>query len=396
MSKLKKVLLRAPLLTNSGYGVHSRQIFKWLVKREDIELIVECVQWGMTSWILDQDRENGLIRKIMSKSIPYKKEEIDMSIQVQLPNEWDPKIGKFSVGITAAVETDKCNPKWVECCNKMDHVIVPSTFTKNVIKRSGLLKTKISVVPEWYNANFDNRSLIDKALSDERFKKIEKDFNVLVVAQLTGQTPETDRKNLVNTLKWTIESLQNEKNTGLIIKTNFGKGTEIDKDLSRAYLEKVAKSFRNNSNFPIYFIHGNMSDKEIAALYNHKNVKAYALATRGEGYGLPFIEAAISGLPIIATNWSGHLEFLKNDLFHAVDYNLISVDKKKIDGNIFIEGVRWADPIESSFKEKLLNVYKDYSSAKNKSKELKNYIRKNFNSQIITKKYEDLFKEWDK
>ena len=33
--KIKKVLLRAPLLTNSGYGVHSRQIFAWLYTRKE-------------------------------------------------------------------------------------------------------------------------------------------------------------------------------------------------------------------------------------------------------------------------------------------------------------------------------------------------------------------------
>ena len=59
----KKVLLRAPLLTNSGYGVHSRQIFNWLYEREDVELVVECLQWGRTSWLLDGDLENGTIGK---------------------------------------------------------------------------------------------------------------------------------------------------------------------------------------------------------------------------------------------------------------------------------------------------------------------------------------------
>ena len=134
---MKKILLRAPLLTNSGYGVHSRQIFDWLDGREDIDLIVECLQWGRTSWIIDEKEENGIVKRIMSKSRPIDKNEIDVSIQVQLPDEWDTSLGKFNIGVTALVETDKCSYEWVDKCNSMDHVIVPSTFTKNVLKRSG-------------------------------------------------------------------------------------------------------------------------------------------------------------------------------------------------------------------------------------------------------------------
>ena len=45
---MKKVLLRAPLLTNSGYGVHSRQIFEWLETRKDLQVTSQCLQWGQT------------------------------------------------------------------------------------------------------------------------------------------------------------------------------------------------------------------------------------------------------------------------------------------------------------------------------------------------------------
>ena len=120
-----KILLRAPVLTSSGYGVHSRQIFDWLHKMENIDLTVECLNWGKTPWLLNENLENGLIGKIMkySKKLepPY-----DITFQVQLPDEWDPSLGKKNIGITAAVETDRCNPKWVSACNVMDEVVVPS------------------------------------------------------------------------------------------------------------------------------------------------------------------------------------------------------------------------------------------------------------------------------
>ena len=103
---MKNILLRAPLLTNSGYGVHSRQLFEWLNEKNDVTLHVECLKWGMTSWIVDGKSEGGLFERIMSCSKPLM-EKYDITYQVQLPDEWDEKLGSFNVGVTALVETDK-------------------------------------------------------------------------------------------------------------------------------------------------------------------------------------------------------------------------------------------------------------------------------------------------
>ena len=133
-----RVLLRAPLLTSSGYGVHSRQIFEAIETIPGIKLEVECLNWGKTPWLLNSDTNDGLIGRIMncSKKInpPY-----DLSIQVQLPDEWNPTLGKKNIGISAIVETDRCSSKWIEACNKMDAVVVPSNFTKSVLNNSGIV-----------------------------------------------------------------------------------------------------------------------------------------------------------------------------------------------------------------------------------------------------------------
>ncbi len=78
-----------------------------------------------------------------------------------------------------------------------------------------------------------------------------------------------------------------------------------------------------------------MTSKEVAALFNHHKVKLYVSATRGEGYGLPLIESAVIGLPIVATGWSGHLEFLNKENFGVVDYELVEISETRADGRIF-------------------------------------------------------------
>jgi len=106
---MKTVLLRAPVLTQSGYGVHSRQIARWLLSKPDIDVRFHALPWGTTPWHVNPDSENGLIGKIMHKTVDGNF-HADVSLQLQLPNEWSTSVGKYNVGITAGVETDKCNP----------------------------------------------------------------------------------------------------------------------------------------------------------------------------------------------------------------------------------------------------------------------------------------------
>lgn len=390
---MKKVLLRAPLLTNSGYGVHSRQLFEWLYEREDVDLTVECLQWGRTAWIVNDTVENGIYKKIMNCSRPVKEGEYDVSFQVQLPDEWNTKLAKKNIGVTALIETDKCSPEWVDKCNQMDHIIVPSTFTKNVLKRSGPFTKSVTVIPEWFNGDVSNRSLMSKTLSDERYNNIDSNFCILMIGTLTSQIPEDDRKNLVNSIKWLCEEFKDNKDVEILLKTNFGKGTAADKKMCKKYLANVINKNRSGSAPKFKLIHGNMKKEEVAALYNHNKVKLYVTATRGEGYGLPLIEAAASGVPIVATGWSGHLEFLDKDLIGSVDYNLVPVNKTKVDGRIFKESFKWADPISTSFKRNVRDVYENYDKAKNNAKILKKKIQHSFNKAAIKRQYDKLFSE---
>ena len=123
-----------------------------MLVEKNIDLTVECLKWGNTPWMLDETK-SPLIKKIMDRSKTLEK-PYDVTFQLQLPDEWDPSLGKYNVGLSAVVETEKCNPEWVEKCNQMDHIVVPSTFTKNVVKRSGVLMKKIDTSGELPTISF--------------------------------------------------------------------------------------------------------------------------------------------------------------------------------------------------------------------------------------------------
>src|SRR3990167_3963792 len=108
---MKKILLKAPVLTGSGYGTHARQVARWLMSRQDVEARVELLPWGDTSWIVSDS--DPVVRWARAHSEPFK-EKPNVSIQLQLPSEWDPTCAPVNVGMSAIVETDRCHKSWVE------------------------------------------------------------------------------------------------------------------------------------------------------------------------------------------------------------------------------------------------------------------------------------------
>ena len=183
-------------------------------------------------------------------------------------------------------------------------------------------------------------------------------FNFLIISQLTGNSPDTDRKNIFNTIKWICEAFKDDPDVGIILKTNHGRGTTIDRQLTQNLVRSLLGEVREGAYPRIHLLHGNLYPDEISGLYKNKSVKGLVSLTRGEGFGLPLLEAAASGLPVIATNWSAHTEFLSLGKFLKIDYDLVDIPESKIDNRIFVPNAKWADPYEKDFKRKILKFKK--------------------------------------
>lgn len=388
---MKRVLLRGPFLTSSGYGVHSRQIARWAISKKEWDVKIQATPWGMTSWVLDQNDQGGLIGEIMSRTInvqPTNAPQYDLTFQVQLPNEWDPRLGRVNIGVTAAVETDRCNPAWIDACNRMDAVVVPSTFTKRTLENSGNITVPVIVIAE---------SFYDEVL-DEEIQPLDHDFstkfNFLVFGQLTGNNPENDRKNLAYTLKWLCEEFKDSPDVGIILKTNSGRNTKIDRLLTEKFANDLIKRIRPGEFPKIHLLHGKMSNKEMVSLYRNESVKCLVSLTRGEGYGLPILEAAACGLPTIVTGWSGHIDFLRNGRFISVDYNLTPIHQTRVDGQIFLQGTRWASPKEKDAKRKLRKFYQRSEMPEQWAKDLSKTLKNKYNHETLAEVYDLRLKEW--
>jgi len=384
----KRVLIRGPLLTLSGYGVHTRQIFRWLNSRDDFEIKSHVLPWGITPWLLNGKRMNGLVEEIFKTTNLEKLSGFDYSFQIQLPNEWDPKIAKFNVGVTAAVETDRCHPDWISACNKMDHIVVPSEHTKKVLENSGNLSVPITVVPESYP---------DEIISSSNEPlNLDTKFNFLMSGQITGNNPYNDRKNTFFCLKWLCETFKDDPDVGIVIKTNHGKNTKIDRRLTKNLLKNLLSEVKTGEYPKVYLLHGDLTEKELSDVYKDESVKALVAPSRGEGFGLPLLESAACGLPVIATNWSGHLDFLNKGKFIKLNYKLQPVHETRVDNKIFIEGACWAEVFEEDFKKKVSKFRKASEIPEEWAKDLSKTIREEYSQESISKKYDSLLRDFNK
>ena len=376
----KTVVLRAPALSISGYGTHARQVFSWL-NSKDIDLFVDLLPWGITSWHVNPDSESGLIDQIMKKSgSPNKKP--DVLISLQLPNEWKVSEGSFNVGMSAVVETDRCNPSWINDCNRMNRVIVPTEFCKNTLLNSGQCKTDIKVVPESFPQSvFTSNSGLD-------LNEVETKTNFLVLGQLTGMNPEVDRKNIFYTVKWFCEEFKDRKDVGLIIKSNLGTNCSIHRQQLQNIFSKLLSEVRK-SVFPrVYLINGEMTTEEIMSLYRSNKVSALLSLTRGEGFGLPILEAAACDLPVICTNWSGHIDFMKHGKYSAVDYDLVKLPDSRIDNQIFVKDAKWAMPKEVDAKKKMRKFVESQAVPKQWAVDLGKKVREKYSFDAISAAYD--------
>lgn len=381
----KSVVIKGPLMTQSGYGVHCRQVFRWLMSREDFDVKCIVTPWGQCSWNLDYNDKT--ISEIMSRTVNENNTQFDISFQIQLPNEWNPFLAKQNIGITAAVETNTCNPEWVECCERMDKVIVPSSFTKEVLVNTGVNEDKIDVVHETYPIEFENDNFERDVNIDNILDNLETKRNFLIVGQITGNNVFSDRKNLFNTIKAFVEAYKDDKEVGLVFKTNVGRNTKIDRKKTISIVKSLLKEINKDSFPKIHVLHGSLTENQLRTLYTHDKISYLLTATRGEGFGLPILESAALGLPVVATNWSGHLDFMKLGNFTRLPYKLEEIHESRVDNKIFMKGTKWAEVSYGQLRLALKKLFNNYGKDKKDAKELSSKIKENFNFNKIKEDY---------
>ena len=158
-------------------------------------------------------------------------------------------------------------------------------------------------------------------------------------------------------------------------------------------LKKLLQELGHKGSPRIYLLHGSMNRHEMNSLYKHPKIKCLVSATRGEGFGLPMLEASVAGLPVIATDWSSHTEFLNKGRWIKIDYDLVPISAERVDNNIFMEGARWAELKENSFKKVVRKFYKSPHIPEQWSQELSQKLSETHSIKSVMHEYDKILSE---
>ena len=391
----KKIIVRGPALSASGYGEQTRFALRSLRKHQQkFDIFLINLNWGRTGHILDDGEERNWIEQLIGKTQNFLNENgpnsrFDVSLQVTIPNEFE-ALAPVNVGYTAGIESTKAVSHWIEKCNSMNRIIVPSTHSKTVFENS-VYPTKNEIGQETVLKTNGNIDICGYAAREITAKSIEldlkTDFNFLTVVQWGP------RKNLEATIGAFITEFSDNSNIGLIVKTNMAKNNFMDKIQVENRLKDFTSSYPNSKNMKckIYLLHGNLDEQEMKGLYTHPKVKALITSTHGEGFGLPVFESVLSELPVIAPAWSGHVDFLfapKKEIdtgkikmkphFTKIDYDIGPIQKDAQVPGILQEDSQWCFPKNYSIRAAMKEVYKNHPTALSKAKKLREYVSQEF------------------
>ena len=399
------LVFQGPIFTRSGYGDHCRDLMKSLRKMDKYDIKIIPLRWGSTPQN-QVDGESEFGRWMLERVITEVGEKPALFIQVSVANEFEPK-GHYSIGITAGVETTICPKDFIDGSNKMDLIIVPSHFTKQNIGGTVYQQKdnatdqivgeiKVTKPIEVLFEGVDTE-IFSKGSGKDVLENVKEDFNFIIVGHWLKGDLGQDRKDIgmaIKTFATVFQYMPKDKRPGLIVKTSHAGFSVIDREGTREKLEGVLKTFGDKCP-SIYLLHGDMEETDMSNLYHHPKVKAMISFTKGEGYGRPMAEFTLTGKPIIASGWSGQMDFLPPDNAVLLEGNLTPVHESAAD-QFCMKEAQWFTANYSNAANKIYDVYKNYNTYLQKSAGLKENTLKNFTLDKMNEKFEQILNTYVK
>jgi hypothetical protein len=386
----------------------ARDIVSHFIELDLYDIKLVSMGWGMTP-LNALDGENLKHVEILNRILqgPLDRQP-DLFVQISVPNEFQP-IGKFNIGITAGIETTACSLQWIEGCNRMNEVWTISEHSKRVFEQTvaefrdqagNVVKTERVRVPirVLHNAVhtdvFGVQHKLERSIDDVMLKIKEKFVYLFVGHWLKGDLGH-DRKNVGLLIRLFCETFKNtvkSKQPALLLKTS-GAGFSV---IDREHILKRIKEIRDQvgPNAPnVYLLHGELTESEMNSLYNHPKVKVHISLTHGEGFGRPLLEASLSEKPIIASGWSGHLDFLNTNDALLVGGKLENVHPSAAWDNVILKESMWFMPDPSQAINMMAYAFENYDTLLPGAKKLARENRQKFSYEAIFQKTKELVEQ---
>ena len=371
-------VISCPIDTYSGYGARSRDLVKAIIelKKDEWNIKILPQRWGDCSWGFINDNPEWLFLNEYTVDSSQINTQPDTWIQITVPNEFQ-TLGKYNIGVTAGIESTICPPEWIEGVNRMNTTWISSQHSKNVFENSkfekkdqfgkvvGIVQLEKPIEVVFEGADLNTYKILEaKDITNIDLKDIKESFCYLFVGHwINIQAPiGEDRKNVGLLIKAFFETFKNKSSANmpaLILKTSSAVNSYMDRENILKMINAIKNTVNSKLLPNIYLLHGDFSDAEINELYNHPKVKAMVSLTKGEGFGRPLLEFSLVKKPIIATNWSGHIDFLSKQYTTLIDGTLTLVHPS-VANQFLLKESSWFSPNFSEIGETLNDVFKNY------------------------------------
>ena len=357
-----------PARDYSGYGEANRHDIASLV-HAGVRTTLFAPKYTLE--IADYGKLGEVIDSVENKPMDYNVVVLHTTPNVY-PLYMEP--GKYHIG-RVFWETNKLPLEFAKNVELMDEIWTGSEYNAEAIRNAGVTKP-IHIIPEAIDVDLDPDSIDPYIIADNDCFKFYSIFEW------------TERKNPSSLLKAYWEEFQNDENVSLTIKTYIDNFTpEKKRELDQ--LIRLAKKKSPQSKYPATYIYRNLMDRR--QIYRlHKTFDCFVSAHRGEGWGIPQMEAMLMGNPIISTNCGGIHEYLTDSTnAKLISYELVKLTENTRNKQWYTMDQMWAELNVMELRKAMRWAYENQKEAKAMGKKARELVKKKFSFEAVGKKMKD-------
>ena len=356
-----EILWKGPVWGQSGFEKLTRGIVLALDKLGVKIQLDDKLDWNKERCKLENEEEFRL-----SRMVEYRAANPVAYIFHQFPSNEDIRLA-YSRGVSilkvcyTLFETDKCPMPWIDRLNKMDEVWTFSKFNRETFTSSGV--NNVKVMPVGVDTELFSLNVIPLNIKGKR------GFTFITNGDFT------ERKNFEGLLEAFVKEFTYSDDVCLVVKAHFGGFVKSHRDEVLRRLREIVYRFNSKNPPKVLFMGDKVPEEDMPRFYAVGD--CFALVSRGEGLGLPYLEAMACGKPCIAANWGGHTQYLNNENSFLVGAEVKVIDDMEyIKKCLYALNHKWAHPHLDEVRDRMRFVVTCPELAKEKGKKAREDMEK--------------------
>jgi glycosyltransferase involved in cell wall biosynthesis len=294
-------------------------------------------------------------------------------------------------------ETENIPEHWPLLLNRVDHLLVPSLWNRDMFKNNGV-HVPITVIPH----------IVPTVEPTPRrtWKSIDPELFVFYAIETW-----TARKNIDQTIRLYLQTFSAQDHSLLVIKTfpriyrhNPLTRLSIAKSLynqlrrllripghttirpdAAGWLKKLASIHPAGAR--VLLLTEELSEGDIRGLHQRGN--CYVSLSHAEGWGLGAFDAAATGNPVIMTGYGGQADYLDDECAGVVGYDMVPA-RDDDNPQKFNKRQQWAEPRAQEVADLMRRIYENAPAAREKARQWQVRLREKFGQEAVMRRLLDV------